>query len=101
MTAPDNERGIAMKHLVIMPEDCYKATTGRFAGCIVRKTKMGVELPASFNELRYIVSAFSPEAIEQAWKLHTCDVEISDKEFPVSISYRPKLQKFKIEEYAE
>ena len=83
-----------MKHIIIMPEDCYKATNG----CIVRKSSMGVEIPAGFNEVKYIVSTFSPEAIKQAWLLHTCDIEISS-EVSGGVLYKPKAQNFKMVEY--
>jgi len=79
------------------------ATSGRFKGSIVRKSEMGVEMRAPWEEVRYIVSNFSPEAIDQAWKMHTCNVVVSAGEcddFPAKISYVPKPQKYKMEEYS-
>lgn len=87
-----------MKHIVIMPEDCYKATSGRFKDCIVRKSSMGVENRAGFSEVRYLID-LSPEAIEQAWKLHTCDIVVTHKAGDISplITYVPRCQNFKME----
>ncbi len=92
-----------MKHIIIMPEDCYKSSSERFEGRIVRKSGMGVETPAAFDEVRYIVSDFSPEAIAQAFQHHTCDcvANLDDGgHFPCRFSWVPKPQKYKMVEYA-
>ena len=89
-----------MKHLIIMPKDCYKATSGRYKDVVVRKSPMGVESKASHDEVRYIVSSFSKEAIEQAWLMHTCDCVITGDYAPLTVSWIPKTnQQYKIEEY--
>jgi hypothetical protein len=63
---------------------------------------MGVEIPVAWSEIRYIVSDFSEEAIEQAFRLHTCDCVIDNPgDLPVTFSWVPKTnQAFKIEKYA-
>ncbi len=73
-----------MKHMIIMPVDCYKATSGRFAGLVVRKSSVGVETCATRDETRYIVSGFEEAAVKQAFDIHTAG----------------KRQQYKIEEYA-
>ena len=91
------------RHMIIMPTDCYKATSGRYAGAVVRKSSMGVEIPATFDETRLIASDFTEEAIEQAFKFHTCDcvTTVNDSTLAVSVSWTPKSSAaYKIEEYA-
>lgn len=86
-----------MKYIVIMPEDCYKSTSGKFKGCIVRKPSTEVER-AGFNEVRYLFD-LSNEAIKQAWKLHTCDAVVTPCDgdnLPCKITYVPKAQGFKM-----
>lgn len=91
-----------MRHIIIMPEDCYKADSGRLKDCIVRRSSMGVEMQTGFNEVRYLFD-LSPEAIEQAWRLHTCDVVVTPCDgdnFPCQFTYVPKDQKSKMVAYA-
>jgi hypothetical protein len=73
--------------MIIMPKDCYKATSGPHEGLVVRKSRMGVEIPAAYSEVRYIVSDFEKEAIEQAFMFHARSRETTTG--------------YKIEEYAD
>jgi hypothetical protein len=89
--------------MIIMPKDCYKATSGPHKGHVVRKSAMGVEIPAAYSEVRYITSDFEKEAVEQAFRFHTCDCAITSSpgELPVTFSWIPKSsQAYKIEEYS-
>ena len=87
--------GAAKCTRVIMPNDCYISEKGRLKGAVVRKNSMGVEIPASFGEYRYV---FEHHDFEQAYRLHTCDTVLVDstEPYPVRVSYVPKKQNFKV-----
>jgi hypothetical protein len=91
-----------MKHSIIMPEDCYISESGRFKGCVVRKTSMGLEVQAGFNEVRYV---FGDDSLEQAYQNTAFSHEVipvdSGPDFPVRIIHKPKQRPYKIITIAE
>ncbi len=76
-----------------MPKDCYISESGNFNGCVVRKSSYGVEVKAGFDEVRYVIDP-SPEALKQAWELHTCNYHLDMSVTPFELRVIPKPQEF-------